>query len=110
MTRQQGAYDAHQLARLMRPDAARWIRSDAARFLKSGASLADAFPGVPGLEKKYGPDQPRDDHGRWTDGGRLGSVSSSTRSGLRRDVTPAGHLIRERRLETLRLITSFQMH
>jgi hypothetical protein len=67
MIRSSDVFEAHQRARFMRPDAARWMRPDAARWLK---------PQHPG-ELKYSPDQPRDERGRWTDGGGGSSASQS---------------------------------
>jgi hypothetical protein len=77
MSRHQKTFDEHQHARFMRPDAGRWLRPDAerwlrpdiARFLKPGFFVEDALPGLQRTEMKYSPDQPRDDRGRWTDGG-----------------------------------------
>lgn len=66
MLRYQDAFDAHQRARFMRPDARRCIRPDAARW------QAPQHPD----EQKYSPNQPRDWRGRWTDGGG-GSGSGS---------------------------------
>ncbi|MGN6311124.1 MAG: hypothetical protein ACTHNN_16415 [Xanthobacteraceae bacterium] len=65
------AYDAHQRARWMRPDAYRWLRPDATRFLVPGVDPASVFPA---LDRKFNPNQPRvpagnHDGGQWTDGG-----------------------------------------
>jgi len=51
MSRHTDVFDAYQRVRFMRPDAGRWLK-----------------PHHP-EERKYSPDQPRDDHGRWTVGG-----------------------------------------
>ncbi len=58
MSKYQDAFEAHQRARFMRPDAARWmrpeaprfIRPDVARFLKPGTNPADVFPA---LDREY---------------------------------------------------------
>lgn len=63
MVNAMNAYDAHQRAR--------WLRPDAARFLVPGADLAGVFPA---LDRKFNPTQPRvpagsPDGGQWTDDG-----------------------------------------
>ena len=74
MSRYHDAFDAHQRARFMRPDAHRWIRPDAARFLAPGTDPASVYPALIPAETKYSPNQPRvpkgngDESGRWTDG------------------------------------------
>lgn len=65
------AYDAHQRARWMRPDAYRWLRPDATRYLVPGSDPAKIFPA---FDRKFNPNQPRvpagsPDGGQWTDGG-----------------------------------------
>jgi hypothetical protein len=60
------AYTEHQLKRWMRPDAHRFIRPDWRRFVKPGSDLWSVYECY---ERKYSPDQPRDDHGRWTSEG-----------------------------------------
>lgn len=57
------AFTAHQLKRRMRPDAHRFVRPDWRRHVRPG--FARDFP-FELYECKYSPDQPRDDHGRWT--------------------------------------------
>ena len=75
MSRYQDAFDAHQRARFMRPDAHRWIRPDAARFLAPGTDPASVYPALAPAETKYNPNQPRvpkgngDESGQWTVGG-----------------------------------------
>ena len=83
MSRYQDAFDAHQRARFMRPDAHRWIRRDAARFLMPGTDPASVYPALAPAETKYNPNQPRvpagngRESGRWTDGG--GGIGSLAR-------------------------------
>jgi hypothetical protein len=49
-----------------------------ARALQAAADRARAVAGLQAaLERKYSPDQPRDDHGRWTSGGGVGHVLSA---------------------------------
>lgn len=50
----------------MRPDAHRFIRPDWRRFVASGSEAAALLERY---ERKYRPDQLRDDHGRWADEG-----------------------------------------
>src|SRR5579864_7997534 len=71
------AYTEHQLKRWMRPDAYRFVRPDWRRFLRPG--YEGDFP-LKIYERKYGPDQPRDYHGRWTseDGGAEDKPSPSS--------------------------------
>lgn len=78
MNHYQKAFEDDQRARWLRPDAHRWIRPNAASFLKPGTSVSDVFPSAQSMERKYSPDQPRDDHGRWTDEGGGGAQGSST--------------------------------
>lgn len=82
MSRYQDAFDAHQRARFMRPDAHRWVRPDAARFLMPGTDPASVYPALAPAETKYSPNQPRvpagngRESGRWTDGsGGIGSLA-----------------------------------
>lgn len=82
MSRYQDAFDAHQRARFMRPDAHRWVRPDAARFLAPGTDPASVYPVLVPAETKYSPNQPRvpagsgRESGRWTDGsGGIGSLA-----------------------------------
>lgn len=60
-------YRAHQQKRWIRHDAFRFIRPDWRRFVKPGSEAAAHFERY---ERKYRPDQLRDDHGRWADEGR----------------------------------------
>jgi hypothetical protein len=60
------AYLENELKRWMRPDAHRFIRSDWRRFVKPGSDLWSVYELY---ERKYRADQPRDDYGRWTNGG-----------------------------------------
>lgn len=64
MTQFRPAYLAHQRQRWMRPDAYRYVRPDWQRFVRPdhAEKFRHEF-----YERKYNPDQPRDDHGRWTD-------------------------------------------
>lgn len=70
------AYDAHQRARWMRPDAHRWLRPDAMRFLVPGSDPTKIFPA---LDRKFNPNQSRvpagsPDGGQWTDGDDIGQA------------------------------------
>ncbi|MBB5050558.1 hypothetical protein HNQ36_000506 [Afipia massiliensis] len=82
MSQHQDAFDAHQRARFMRPDAHRWIRPAAAHFLKPSTDPASVYPALIAAETKYSPNQPRvpagsRESGRWTDGGGgIGSLAS----------------------------------
>lgn len=68
------AYIKHQLKRWMRPDAYRFVRPDWRRHVRPGYEGEFLFELY---ERKYSPDQPRDDHGRWTsETGDEGSGSS----------------------------------
>lgn len=77
----------HRLKRWMRPDAHRFIRPDWRRFVRPGSELESFYES---FERKYSPDQPRDDHGRWTD--EIGNQSSSENPSDRMRV--AGTVIR----------------
>ncbi len=83
MSQHQDAFDAHQRARFMRPDAHRWIRPAAAHFLKPSTDPASVYPALIAAETKYSPNQPRvpagsgRESGRWTDGG--GGIGSLTK-------------------------------
>ena len=61
------AYLEHELKRWMRPDAHHFVRPDWRRCVKPGSELASVFELY---ERKYRPDQLRDDQGRWADEGR----------------------------------------
>jgi hypothetical protein len=76
MIRNNDAFDAHQRARFMRPDAGRWLRADAARWLK---------PPHPD-KQKYSPSQPRDERGRWTDAGNDKGMENGDDSAFVQDV------------------------
>lgn len=52
MSQHQDAFDAHQRARFMRPDAQRWLRPDAARFLAPGTDPASLYPALVPAETK----------------------------------------------------------
>ena len=54
----------YEFKRWMRPDAHRFIRPDWRRFVKPGSKLETLYESI---ERKYNPNEPRDDHGRWTD-------------------------------------------
>ena len=88
MSRYQDAFDAHQRARFMRPDAHRWIRPDAARFLMPGTDPASVYPA---LAQKFRVDQLRvpkgngEESGRWMDEGRgTGGLTDLVRVAQRR--------------------------
>jgi hypothetical protein len=66
MSQFESAYLAHQRQRWMRPDAHHFVRPDWQRHVRPG--YQDDIP-LSLYERKYSPDQPRDDHGRWTSGG-----------------------------------------
>jgi hypothetical protein len=69
-------YLEYQLKRWMRPDAHRFVRPHWRRFVRPEFQQDHPFALY---ERKYSPDQPRDDHGRWTDGTAqqpLGGISS----------------------------------
>lgn len=70
-------YRAHQQKRWMRHDAWRFIRPDWRRFVKSGSEAAAHFERY---ERKYRPDQLRDDHGRWADEGGGEGQSPTTQA------------------------------
>src|SRR5215471_14155479 len=55
--------------RWMRPDAHRFLRSNWRRFWKPGQEDHPLYKFYDGIERKYRPDQLRDDLGRWTDEG-----------------------------------------
>lgn len=59
-------YLAHQRKRWMRPNAHLFIRADWRRFVRPGQRDDHPFAQY---ERKYRPDQLRDDHGRWADEG-----------------------------------------
>jgi hypothetical protein len=65
----------HELKRWMRPDAYRFMRPDWRRFVKPGSEAATLFEKY---ERKYSPDQPRDDQGRWTDEGDRAETESQS--------------------------------
>ena len=56
----------YQRRRWMKPNADLWMRPDAQRWLMPNQRI---WMGPRAWEAKYSPDQPRDDHGRWTNGG-----------------------------------------
>ena len=58
-------YLEHQLKRWMRPDAHHFVRPDWRRFVPPEFQADHPFALY---ERKYSPEQPRDDHGRWTSG------------------------------------------
>ena len=73
------AYTERQFKHWMRPDAHRFVRPDWWRHVRPGFERDFPFELY---ERKYSPDQPRDDHGRWTsEGGGEGSGSSPLDTG-----------------------------
>jgi hypothetical protein len=63
------AYAEEQLRRWMRPDAHRFLRPDWRRFWGSGREGDPLYKFYENAERKYRPDQLRDDHGRFADEG-----------------------------------------
>ena len=74
------AYLDRERKRWMRPDARHFVAPGWGRHVKTGSELATVFALY---ERKYSPEQPRDDRGRWTDegsgGGSMGN--DGTRGG-----------------------------
>lgn len=68
MLRHADIFQARQRARFMRPDAARWIQ-----------------PLHPD-ERKFDPEQPRDEQGRWTDGTIGAAAKNNDDSALVQDI------------------------
>lgn len=66
MPRIDAAYLAHQRKRWMRPNAHLFIRPDWRRFVRPGDRDSHPFALY---ERKYRPDQLRDEIGRWADEG-----------------------------------------
>lgn len=68
------AYVEQQVKRWMRPDAHRFLRPDWRRYVAPGSALATQYSAY---ERKYRPDQARDERGRWVDegGGAEGNAS-----------------------------------
>jgi len=56
-----------EINRWMRSDAHRLLRPDWRRFWKPGHENEALYRTYERIERKYSPDQPRDDRGRWTD-------------------------------------------
>ena len=81
MPRIDAAYLAHQRKRWMRPDAYRFIRADWRRFVRPGDREDHPFALY---ERKYRPDQLRDEIGRWVEegGGRHPLRSATTKPTL----------------------------
>jgi hypothetical protein len=69
------AFTEHQIKRWIRPDAYNFVRPDWRRFVQPGFERGHPFELY---EHKYSPDQPRDWHGRWTDGPESNASPSST--------------------------------
>jgi len=69
------AFTEYQLKRWMRPDAHNFVRPDWRRFVRPGFEHDHPFERY---ERKYSPDQPRDGHGRWTDGPDSSSPSDNS--------------------------------
>ena len=74
------AYQAHQRKRWIRPDAYRFIRPDWRRFVRPADRDGHPFALY---ERKYRPDQLRDDVGRWADEG----LKKPTRSAAKEPAT-----------------------
>lgn len=78
MPRIDAAYLAHQRKRWMRPNAHLFIRPDWRRFVRPGDRDSHPFALY---ERKYRPDQLRDEIGRWADEGGAGKPTPSAGSG-----------------------------
>jgi len=65
-------FELQQQSRFMRPDGIRWIRPDIARFLKPGSAVSN----LDVIQRKYSPNQPRAERGRWTD--QTGALTKPT--------------------------------
>lgn len=66
MIKRGDAFNARERARFMRPDAERWLK-----------------PQLP-IQRKYSPDQPRDEQGRWSDGNaQVAEDNSAADDGMR---------------------------
>jgi hypothetical protein len=79
MSLRDDAFTAHQLKRWMRPDSHRFVCADWRRLVRPGFERDFPFELY---ERKYSPEQPRDDHGRWTsEGGGEGSGSAPQGTG-----------------------------
>jgi hypothetical protein len=79
---------AHELKRWMRPDAHRFVRPDWRRFVRPGFEKDHPFALY---ERKYRPDQLRDELGRWADegsGGRWSKPSGINDPRVISDATP----------------------
>ena len=72
MAQLKDAYTEHQLKRWMRPDAHRFVRADWRQHVRPGFEREFPFELY---ERKYSPDQPRDDRGRWTSEGAAARVA-----------------------------------
>jgi hypothetical protein len=84
MTDFQTKWKTRQRARWLRPDAVRFVQPDSKRYLQSDHArrfLPQSW------ERKYSPDQPRDWHGRWTDGGGEASPSDDSSDDSTSDTT-----------------------
>lgn len=82
-------YRAHQQKRWMRHDAWRFIRPDWRRFVKPGSEAAALFERY---ERKYRPDQLRDELGRWADEG--GGAGNDARSPPANSGSPGARISR----------------
>jgi hypothetical protein len=79
-----------ELTRWMRPDAHRFVRPDWRRFVRPGFEKDHPFALY---ERKYRPDQLRDDHGRWMDEGSGSpnpTAATTEFSAQNRRTTPTG--------------------
>lgn len=68
---------AYARQRWMKPDANRWLRPDHQKWVRPEPvwrSPSEVY------ERKYSPDQPRDELGRWTDGGGGGRIGATATS------------------------------
>jgi hypothetical protein len=87
MNSREALWLAHQRQRWMLPDSSRWLRPDHAKWVRpepAWRTPAELY------ERKYSPDQPRDELGKWTDGGGVADVNQSDRVRLAANTrTPA---------------------
>jgi hypothetical protein len=88
MSQIESPYLAHQLKRWMRPDAHHFVRHDWRRDVRP--EYQDEVPFAL-YERKYSPDQPRDDHGRWTSGEGQKPTPSPNPQGVTTELSAAGH-------------------
>jgi hypothetical protein len=68
-----------QRERWLRPDAERYLRPDWERYVRPDS---EAYLLLRTYDRKYSPEQPRDDQGRWTDGA-LPELIAAARQGNR---------------------------